>query len=83
MKTIKDELIIESISNWIFKGVTNGYYPHWEISILGLEKTQLTFPAFNHISKSILKGYTEGEIVEEREHKDTLTGWWKLKIQNE
>lgn len=79
----KSELTLETISNWILKGITSGYYPHWEISFTRIPQEQLSFSTFNHIAKNILFGIKEGEIIEEKKDKKIFIGWWKLKILDE
>ncbi|KKS38542.1 MAG: hypothetical protein A3G49_06550 [Candidatus Sungbacteria bacterium RIFCSPLOWO2_12_FULL_41_11] len=79
---IKEALKLEHIAIVIITGVTNGYYPHWKLNT-GFRRNEISDISLQHIAQSVAKGITQGEVIEEIKNKETLTGWWKLKIQDE
>lgn len=69
--------MLEYIGSLIATGFTSGYYPYWNLSLSGICCDKLSESTLEHISKSVARGYIEGEIIEN--YQDRINrGWWRL-----
>jgi hypothetical protein len=67
---------LKNIADYIAKGYTSGYYPNWYITYNCIEKDKISQSSLNYISKSVIEGFTSGEIIEN----DIEIGTWAIRI---
>ena len=68
---------LEYIGDLIVDGFTSGHYPHWGLSLSGVNHNELSDSTLKHISKLIAGGYVQGEVIENYQNQ-VNRGWWRL-----
>ena len=69
--------MLKYIGSLIKIGFTSGYYPYWRLSLSGICYDELGESTLEHIFRSVIEGYVEGEVIENQDNYIN-TGWWKL-----